>query len=275
MKNKIVAGFLALFFGIFGVHRFYLGRRFWGVMHMLLFFFTFALTIDNEGPFIIAPAILGFIDAILLFAMPVEDFDDRYNAKFLKKRQQAYYARQQQMEEADPEVAYSQKPKAKPSSTDVFLKRIGVEKFRSGDFLGAIEAFSQVLEEEIDSPAVNFNLACCYSMLHDAPSGFEYLEKAVVRGFSDYNRIHQHAALHFLRSQPGFAAFVANGYKRTKTAAPADAPPKDTLLDSTPSKEAQQPNQVIDEIFHLGELMEKGLLSEEEFQREKKKLLSE
>jgi len=58
MKNKIVAGFLALFFGIFGVHRFYLGRRFWGVMHMLLFFFTFALTIDNEGPFIIAPAIL-------------------------------------------------------------------------------------------------------------------------------------------------------------------------------------------------------------------------
>ncbi len=274
MKNKIVAGFLALFFGIFGVHRFYLGRRFWGVMHMLLFFFTFALTIDNEGPFIIAPAILGFIDAILLFAMPVEDFDDRYNAKFLKKRQQAYYARQQQMEEADPELEYVYKPKTKPSASDAFLKRIGVEKFRSGDFLGAIEAFSKVLEEEIDSPAVNFNLACCYSMLHDAPGAFEYLEKAVARGFSDYKRIHQHAALHHLRSQPEFDAFVSNGYKRNKSA-PAETPPKDTLLESTPSKEAQESKQVIDEIFHLGELMEKGLLSEEEFNREKKKLLSE
>ncbi|MBK6950371.1 MAG: NINE protein [Haliscomenobacter sp.] len=274
MKNKIVAGFLALFFGIFGVHRFYLGRRFWGVMHMLLFFFTLALTIDHEGPFIIAPAILGFIDAILLFAMPVEDFDDRYNAKFLKKRQQAYYARQQHKEEADPEPEFAYRPKAKPSATDAFLKRIGVEKFRSGDFLGAIEAFSQVLEEEIDSPAAHFNLACCYSMLHDAPSAFEHLEKAVVRGFSDFNRIHQHAALHFLRSQPGFETFVANGYKRTRTA-PAEMPQKDTPLNSTPSKETQQPTQVIDEIFHLGELMEKGLLSEEEFQREKKKLLSD
>jgi hypothetical protein len=52
-KSKIVAGFLALFLGGFGIHRFYLGQ-WWGIFY-LLFFWTFV------------PAIVAFVEAIVFF----------------------------------------------------------------------------------------------------------------------------------------------------------------------------------------------------------------
>ncbi|MFM8362705.1 MAG: SHOCT domain-containing protein, partial [Haliscomenobacter sp.] len=64
--------------------------------------------------------------------------------------------------------------------------------------------------------------------------------------------------------QPEFAAFVANGYRRKPVSSSGPGPAQGTPSGSAP---------VIDELFQLGELMEKGLISEEEFRREKEKLL--
>lgn len=256
MKSKWVAAWLAFFFGIFGVHRFYLGRRFLGIMHLLLFFITFGITVGSDEPFVMVPAILGFIDAVLLMAMPREDFDEKYNAKRLRERRAYARAYEDEYEEPAPKKTYSES----------FLKKLGIDKFRSGDFDGAVDAFVKALEKGAESPALHFNLACCYSMMHDATSAMEHLEKAIANGFTDLNKIQTHSALHHLREQPGFAQFVANGYRRS-AALPA---PQENLLDTKPNL---APEQVIDQIFHLGELMEKGLISEEEFQREKQKLL--
>lgn len=266
MKNKFVAAFLALCFGILGVHRFYLGRRFWGILHLLLFFITLTITIDGEGPVILFPAILGFVDAILLFAMPMEDFDERYNAKRILQRARMQDAQDEYADYAAPEASRPREEKrAKRSAySDEFLKKLGIDKFRSGDFAGAVEAFRESIEQGMDTPAMHFNLACCFSMLHDAPSGFEHLEKAVARGFTETDKIGNHAALHYLRIQPEFAAFVANGYRRKPASSSDPAPAQGTHSGSAP---------VIDELFQLGELMEKGLISEEEFRREKEKLL--
>lgn len=264
MKNKFVAAFLALCFGILGVHRFYLGRRFWGVLHLLLFFITLTITFDGEGPALLVPAILGLVDAILLFAMPVEDFDDRYNAKRILQRMRRQDAEDEYAGYEAPEAKQAPKEKRAKRSTynEEFLKKLGIDKFRSGDFTGAVEAFRESIEQGMDTPAMHFNLACCFSMLHDAPSGFEHLEKAVARGFAETDKIENHAALHYLRIQPEFAAFVANGYRRRPVS--PSAPPPGAQSSSAP---------VIDELFQLGELMEKGLISEDEFRREKEKLL--
>lgn len=272
MKNKILAGFLALFFGMLGVHRFYLGRRFQGILYVILFFITLTATIDEHVPFVIAPVVLGLIDAILLFAMPWEDFNERYNAKYLRKRarqREEWMAYYEEDEEEEPEVLSRQKQskkrrKGKNGELESFLRKLGIDKFRSGDFLGAIETFREGLEESANSPMLNYNIACCFSMLHDAPSGFEHLEKAVANGFDDLEKIHKHAALHYLRSQPEFDAFVQNGYRRRPATPPV--PPN-------PPKATTETPQVIDELFQLGELMQKGLISEDEFQREKQKLL--
>lgn len=66
MKDKTTAILLAFFLGGFGVHKFYLGKKSAGIMY-LLFFWTFV------------PAILAFIDFIVLLMMKDQDFNKRYN----------------------------------------------------------------------------------------------------------------------------------------------------------------------------------------------------
>lgn len=65
MKNKFAAAILAFFLGGFGVHKFYLGENFGGILY-LLFCWTFI------------PAILAFFDFLGLLLMS----DQAFNAKF-------------------------------------------------------------------------------------------------------------------------------------------------------------------------------------------------
>lgn len=260
MKRKIVAGILALFFGVLGVHRFYLGKWIQGVGHFLLFLFALVATINGEFPAVVVPALLGFIDAVLLFAMPTEDFDEKYNARRLQERwrEKRYY--RMGIEEEEESWQTLSDRKSFPLS---LLKKIGIERFRAGDFDGAVNAFVKALEKGVEHPWLHFNLACCYSMIQDADAAMEHLERAVEKGFNDLNKIQSHAALQFLREQPGFAAFAARGYKKAPvTVAPVELPPASAA-----------PLNPLDQLLQLGELKSKGLLSEEEFQREKQKIL--
>ena len=63
-KRKIVAGFLALFLGGFGIHRFYLGQ-WWGLIYLLLCW-TFI------------PAILAFFEAIVFFCTSEANWRKKY-----------------------------------------------------------------------------------------------------------------------------------------------------------------------------------------------------
>lgn len=263
MKRKSVAAFLALFFGIFGVHRFYLGKWFLGVLHFLFFFIALGITVDENWPAIIAPALLGFVDSVLFFAMPIEDFDDKYNARRIRERlRRERYAD----EETDIREEWPKKSGKNPSLA--FLKSLGIERFRAGDFDGAVDAFVKALEKGIEYPWLHFNLACCYSMIQEADAAMEHLEKAVANGFDDHDKIYKHASLQFLREQPEFGPFASNGFKRPQAQATRPAPP--AVADNlTPLP----PLNPLDQILQLGELKEKGLISEEEFQREKQKIL--
>ncbi|HEY1270307.1 MAG TPA: NINE protein [Candidatus Binatia bacterium] len=64
-KSKLVAGLLALVLGGLGVHKFYLGQIGWGVLYAI-FFWTFI------------PAVVGFIEGIMLLAMTQEEFNEKY-----------------------------------------------------------------------------------------------------------------------------------------------------------------------------------------------------
>ena len=63
---------LALLFGTFGLHRFYLGERVKGFLHLGLFFMMMVATIEENAPFIFIPAIIGFIDSVLFFVQPTD-----------------------------------------------------------------------------------------------------------------------------------------------------------------------------------------------------------
>jgi len=66
MKQKLAAAFLAFFLGGFGVHKFYLGHNFAGIMY-LLFFWTFI------------PSILAIFDFFGLLLMSDNAFNAKYN----------------------------------------------------------------------------------------------------------------------------------------------------------------------------------------------------
>ena len=64
-KSKLAAALFALLLGGLGIHKFYLGRIGWGIVY-LLFCWTFI------------PAIIGFIEGILLLVMSDSDFNKKY-----------------------------------------------------------------------------------------------------------------------------------------------------------------------------------------------------
>lgn len=70
-KTKIAAFLFAFFFGVLGVHKFYLGQTGWGIVYIIL-------TLTVFGLIITAP--LAFIEAIILITMSDEKFDQKYNS---------------------------------------------------------------------------------------------------------------------------------------------------------------------------------------------------
>lgn len=293
MKDKNVAGILSLFLGWAGIHRFYLGQVGLGIFYCIL--------IPTGIAFL-----LGLIDAISFFSMDQERFDVRYNRKFIdldyrrqrdtdfdrreyRRRTRNEYRRdphqrrgeeqwernRRERRERPGERQTSNHPEARKANPH---KEEGKKLYKDFDYEGAIEAFNQALEIEPRDIATHFNLACAYSLTEQAEKAFYHLDKAVSFGFKDFQRIREHDALAFLRVQDAFDAFSENNFRipagftqpgeeqKTATDSPiVTTEEQDNLLD-------QQPN-LLDQIKKLGDLRAKGLLTEEEFVEQKRKLL--
>ncbi|MEQ8705817.1 MAG: NINE protein [Phaeodactylibacter sp.] len=267
MKNKNVAGFLALIFGFFGVHRFYLGQRAFGILYMIIAFFAILITAEEGVPFILAPAILALVDAVLFFAMPKEDFDRRYN------KARNWYGRHYQNSDRFP--APSRRRRVHQSEFEI-IKRRGIQNFRDYRFDEAAEDFEQALSLDPENAAIHYNLAATYSMLEDEQLGFQHLEDAVEYGFDQVEKIHNHDALAFLRSRPAFQSFVDNGYQMPLPG--LEAPEEELELEPAP----QQPDQstpdsnsaqLLEQIVELGKLRDRGILTDAEFAQQKEKIL--
>lgn len=262
MKDKNVAGLLALFFGWAGIHRFYLGQVGMGIFYVILMPIGLSF-------------LLGLIDAIAFFSTDKEVFDDKYNPQQRewkeRPRQQESRYRERQVER--PERREPSRPPAKRAAPgNDNLKSKGILKYKDYDYDGAIAEFEKALELNPNDIAVHFNLACAHSLTENAERSFFHLDRAVALGFTDFKRIKTHDALAFLRVQDGFDNFEANGFRLAPAAAPeaplATAPP--------PAVEKNIPipgGDLLDQLQRLGDLRERGLLSEEEFASQKRKLL--
>lgn len=290
MKDKNLAAVLAFFFGIFGVHRFYLGQTGLGILYCM-FFWLFGIT-----------AIIGLIDAIVLLAMDREEFDYKYNRRVqdrYRNRNNAtdYRSRDTDFDRRDPrwdrerqrEERYQRRearrqapppqPKKKYTAPSTSIsrnnpfKKSGIEKFKDYDYDGAIEDFQKALSVSPRDIAVHFNLACAYSLTEEKEQAFVHLSKAVQYGFVDFKKIQEHDALAYLRIQDEFDIFKENNY-RLNTEADDAAPPPLPEPPEVKNKEDLVNNfDLLEQIKKLGELREKGLLTNEEFEIQKRRLL--
>lgn len=251
MKKKSTAGVLALLFGHFGVHRFYLGQQKLGRIYLIATLVLFLGSVRNDAPLVLLMPLIGLIDAILFFSMPKEDFDEKYNEKHLQQSRHQAPAAQLPM-------ARSFQVPVTGATTEFSHKAAGIQKFRDFDFEGAATAFKKALEQKFDDPAVHFNLACCYSLLERPDPAFFHLGKAVHFGFVDFDKIEQHDGLAYLRALPAFRQFVNNGYQHAVR--PLDLP-AEPMLAEVPAPD------LLAQMKKLEDLRQQGILTEEEYRK--------
>ena len=243
MKKKIVAAVLAFFLGTLGGHRFYLGQIGLGILY-LLFSWTGI------------PAALGIIDAILFLSMDDQEFDQKYNKHI---RQADEYDRRTRQEA--PRTARTERPRqAAPRNNP--HKTSGMKQYKDYDFEGAIQDFTKALAINPRDVAVHFNIACAYSITENKDKAFYHLSKAVENGFDNVDKIREHDALAYLRIQEEFDQFAKNGYRLNPVAKTANAEPEPEIS-----------GDLLAQIKRLGEMREKGFLTQNEFLEQKRKLL--
>ena len=275
MKDKNTAGVLALFLGWAGIHRFYLGQVGLGIFYCILMMTGISF-------------VLGLIDAVAFFLMDEIQFDRKYNrsGRWDRRRtdfdREAYdrrrdhkdqryqdWRQRQEMRRQDwenrPRTASS-----RPAGKSNPFKQSGILKYKEYDYKGAIEDFEKALKADERDIALHFNLACAYSLEENIEKTLYHLDKAVGYGFKDFDRIRKHDAFAFLRVQDAYLSFEANQF-RIPAQTTAGTNEKTVEVEEADLLSTQP--DLLDQIKKLGDLREKGLLTEEEFAEQKRKLL--
>ncbi len=271
MKSKTTAAILALFFGGFGAHRFYLGQWIQGLLYFL-FIWTF-----------ITP-IIAVIECIVFLTMSEMKFNMKYNPHYVmamnaggqQQTQTTVVINNTNTQGDNANVGAAAPTEAsQPDNTQQTprlsmnqdkknpFKISGDKKYTNYDFDGAIIDYKKALNVNSKDFDAHFKLSCLYSIMENPDSAYLHLSKSVEHGFVNLDEIKTNDHLSFLRSQPTFDNFVANGYKLSNT----------PQLEAAGAKTLNLSDEVISRIEKLAEMKDKGLITEEEFAGQKSKLL--
>jgi len=262
---------LAFFFGWLGVHRFYLGQRGNGVAFLLLSFVGIGF-------------LLGFIDFLVFLFMDEEKFDLKYNRVDRERRDyerpsRERYARRQPRQR-DRRKAPTTRNRRKTTTVNKISQvqmhmRAAKEHFAAFDYFEAIAQWQKGLEFEPHNAAIHYNLACAYSLTENAGEGFHHLNEAIKAGFNNFEKLNQQDALAFLRIQPEFDDFVKNKYQLKENNVRSENPEEKAAPapPATPAPTNILSKDILQQLKELGELRDRGILTEEEFIAQKKKLI--
>lgn len=281
MLNKTLAGFFAVFLGLFGVHYFYVGKVFRGIVQFL-FFWSMVFMVNNAGGeaeeffgiMVAISVLMPVITGIVWWATP----NNRWVAKY------------------DPESVQQFTPLgiAAPAVRDTkALKAEGIRYYRSADYDLAVEAFLEAAGVDLGDAGTHFNLACSYAQLGQYPEAMRHLELSVTFGLPKPERIEKHPALAAMRKHSAYQLFRNNNYRRlnllemTPGATEAEpemledfaTPPPFTKSTptSTPKAAFQEksaaPPDLLEQIARLRELHDAGILTQREYQVQKERLL--
>ncbi len=262
MKNRIVAGILAIFGGAVGAHQFYLRKPGKGIFY----FFMFMVFLNAKFPIMF---IVGLFEGLGLLMMSDQEFNRRHNGgqepqpsfrRFPGQQQQTVPNQRQQ--QGGGRWSNVEPPTPSNSRRNIY-KESAIRKYKEFDLDGAIEDFQKSLQMEPRDIATHFNLSCAYSLTEQGDKAYSHLVKAIEFGFTDFDRINTHDDLAYVRIQPQWEEFKASGYRSFKPFA------KDPFDRQKPEP---QNELLLDQLNKLNELRQKGLISDAEYATEKRRL---
>ncbi len=277
-KSKTIAALLAFAGGFIGAHKLYL-RDIGGFIFFLMMFLFVVQSIGLP-----LTAILGIFQGIGLLNMSDQEFDRKYNGGYvqrgdsrLEKRREEQMRKYESEDQNKPyyKASPAQEPQRQRANP---FKSSGLAKYKEFDLDGAISDFQKGLDIDPNDVALNFNVACAYSLTEQKDLAYKHIAKAVSLGFNDFERILTHDDLAFVRIQPEFDTFKQSGYRVYTGAKTAPANTSNTTASTTASPEqsveqvVEQDGTLLAQLAKLAELRDKGILSEQEFVIEKRKL---
>ena len=271
--RRRMATLFALAFGWIGVHRFILGQWQWGLAHIFLFVVSMA-TFDSlfgwdMTPWMTVSALIGYYDALRWWRMSDETFAEKY----LEVADTAGDAGAG----AGPVVGKYLQGQSAPHP------RVLSAKARRGllasaktahdafDYQAAADLYEQALDLDLHDGESRVLAARAYTLLEDREAAYRHLAKAVQLRATNLDLVGGDPDFAWLRTQPDFAARRRAGYL-----VPPGPPPVPTAQTSAPAEVSGLPApgaNLLDDLERLATLRERGVLDEDEFAREKARLL--
>lgn len=275
-KNKVTAAMLAFFLGSVGAHKLYLGKTGGFIWFVILLMMSMSIGFPIT-------TILGVIHGAKLLNMTDQTFDKMYNKGYaapskgpLETRRSQQMERYEQVSDNRQRQPSFRKPTPTASAKANPYKNSGIKKYKDFDLADAIIDFNKGLEISPNDIALHFNIACAYSLTENKSKAYHHLSKAVSLGLQDVERILSHDDLAFVRIQPEFDGFRSAGFRVN----PFET--KSESIQSQPSTPSVAPVEMAQEMLDdtllaqlnkLSELRKKGILSDDEFNFERKRLL--
>jgi TM2 domain-containing membrane protein YozV len=279
-KNKYVAGMLAIFLGWMGADKIYLKETGGWVMHIFMLF----LSIKIGVPIIL---FMTFFKGLHLLNMSDHNFDKKYNSGTsmpvkkgpLEVRREAQMRKFDQVPGQSGTTVMQHQMQRKPSPQSTVkanpFKASGIKKYKDFDLDDAIEDFKKGLAIAPSDVALHFNIACAYSLTEKKSLAYHHISKAVSLGMQDVERIMSHDDLAYVRIQPEWENFRKSGFLVNPYPTPQQTtqPEQSGQIPSAPPVSSGDENNLLDSLKKLAEMRENGVISDEEFVVERKRLL--
>lgn len=257
-KRRMAIAF-ALFLGYVGVHRFTLGQWHLGLLFVFGFVMSNVMGLWAPGfeglPWATLAAGVGYYEAYRFYQMSDAEFADRY------------------LEEVADETAVSGRylagtavphPRAVSAKSRRKLAATAAERFDAYDYRGAADLYEEALDLDLADGESRVLAGRCYSLLEDAERAYAHLRRAVQLRATNLELVDEDAGYAWLRTRDDFAERRAGGF----------APRDGEAGDPGASRRLSPPgDNVLDRLEQLGRLRSRGLLNDEEFAREKRRLL--
>ena len=151
---------------------------------------------------------------------------------------------------------------------ELYLDR-GLEDFREGYYKEAIYNLNKACEIRYDDPEIHFLLARCHALTRNVDKAFTHLDAAVAFGI-DYDRVEMHDDLTYLRKQANYRAFEKNDF-RLPSSNIEEFLEEEAETDPTPLPTMD----LLEQLKRLKKLRDQGILTEEEYMIQQKKMKRE
>ena len=252
----------AVLLGYVGVHRFTLGQWHLGLLFVFLFVISNAMGLWAPGfeglPWATLAAGVGYYEAYRFYRMTDEEFAERYL---------------EEVEEAtDVTGRYlagtsAPHPRAVSAVSRRKLAAVAAERYEEYDFRAAADLYEEALELDLADGENRVLAARCYSLLEEAGPAYRHLRRAVQLRASNLELVADDAGFAWLRTREDFPERRRAGFAEVAVAPPGGRAEQD------PPALPPRVGDVLDRLEQLGRLRSRGLLDDEEFAREKRRLL--